>query len=579
MNRHFFLRTLGVALMLSGCVAQKEVRLKSPPNSTPVTEANDPYYFEKTNRLTPPEEYVILNKIAYGPTRNDITYLKKIGWSAYLNEQLNPDPSLDKNCDKKIADAKLHIEYGAGGEGKSKWAAVKEDRPLSYLNKGTDSLWKLVDGSKELEWSEKVRPAEELRAATIIRAVYSKWQLQEVLAQFWHNHFNVSTSKDEKIAALLPVYDRDVIRRNCFGNFRQFLEDVATSVSMGYYLDNVVSRASPANENFARELFELHTLGAENYLNNLYNRWRQVPGATSGKAKGYIDEDVYEAARAFTGWTIANGEDNGSGDNFANTGHFYYYEGWHDNYQKRVLGIEFDPNQAPMLDGKRVLDIVAFHPATARRICKKLCVRLVSDNPSDELVKRAAEVWIAERESPDQIKKVVKTILSSPDFLQSFGQKIKNPFELVVSFLRSAQADVKPTGDLFWALSQSGYLLFDYHAPTGHPDFADHWLGTNVNVTKWNMISNLISESISSATFNFSAQHPRGISSSRQIAEYWLTRMFGTLPSKYVDSFVAFMAQNANPDSPPTGDDDDDIKQRLNSMIALMAMLPEFQLR
>lgn len=532
---------------------------------------------EKENALSP--YYAFLSKLTYGPRSEDLKYLRKVGVEHFVEQQLNPESLPDHDCEARIRAAKLHIEYQAGSENGKKWPHRSENRPLVWLDKSSNELWTLVDSQNGLPWEEKVRPAEEIRVATVLRAVYSSRQLEEILTQFWHNHFNINIDKDEKISALLPVYDRDVIRKHCLGNFRQFIEAVATSGSMLYYLDNALSKASPANENYARELFELHTLGAENYLNHLYNRWREVPGAANGRAIGYIDQDVYEAARAFTGWTIADGSDDGKGENFPNTGHFHYYEGWHDNYQKRVLGAEFDPNQAPMADGRRVLDIVAYHPATAYRLCKKLCIRLVSDNPPEELVKRAMDVWLAEKSSPDQIKKVVRTIVTSPEMLGSFGQKVKNPFELVVSFLRTTGADVKPNANLLWALSQMGYRLFNYHAPTGHPDFSDYWLSTNVMVRRWNVVSNLTSDWMEAATFNIAQQVPETVKTSEQIAGYWLNRLLGNVPSSYHKALTAFLAQSGNPHAEPTGDDDDDLVQRLNCMVALIAMLPEFQLR
>ena len=583
-SRSTLLKTFAASIALQGCSRSLSAKSSSlsksePPSEEKVGAKTTNSYAAKSSTYAPPAEYIILNKLAYGSSQRDLQHIKEVGISKYLEEQLNPNPDDDKDCDERIASAKLHIEHGAGGEGKTKWKAVNEDRSLSLQNKDSKELWKLVSG-EDRDWSEKTRPAEEIRVTTMLRAVYSNWQLREVMVQFWHNHFNVSISKDEKIAAMLPVYDRDVIRKNCFGNFRQFLEDVATSACMGYYLDNAASKASPANENFARELFELHTLGAENYLNSLYNRWREVPGATNGLAVGYIDQDIYEAARAFTGWTIADGSDNGSDETFPNNGSFYYFEGWHDNYQKRVLGVEFEPNQGPMHDGKRVLDIVAYHPATANRICKKICQRLVGDTPSESLVKRASDTWIAENKAPDQIKKVLHVIINSPELQQSFGAKFRNPFELVMAFLRSTDANFKPNNDFLWALSQTGYALFEYRAPTGHPDVAEHWLGTNMMLQRWNIISKLMSDWMKTADFELAKQHPQEAKTSQQIVSFWMLRMFGRELADHKEAVSKFLAQDAPADSAPQGnDEEDDLTQRLNSMVALLAMLPEYQLR
>ncbi len=576
-RREQLLGALAAIGVVNGCSGKFGLQ-KTGTTGLDIVAGNSPERIYKMDPLPTPEQ-VVLNKLAYGPRVGDIELVRRKGIAAYLEEQLNPVDRDDPLYNERIAGAKLPIEYEAGSEGREKWPSVKEDRPLNWIDKDVGELWTLVDGKTGRDWSEKVRPAEETRASTLLRAVYSKWQLREVLVQFWHNHFNVNIAKDEKIAALMPVYDRDVIRKNCLGNFRHFLEDVATSAAMGYYLDNAVSRASPANENYARELLELHTLGADNYLNHLYNRWNAVPGAASGLADGYIDQDVYEAARAFTGWTIADGSDNGKGENFPNTGKFYYYEGWHDNYQKRLLGIEFDPNQPPMADGRRVLDIVANHPATAYRICRKLCVRLVGDNPPQSLVKRAADVWTATKSHPDQIKEVVRTIALSPELLVSFGQKIKNPLELVISFLRATGAKFTPNVNLIWSLSQMGYTLFEYHAPTGHPDFGPHWLSTNVMANRWNTLSQLMSDWMEAAQFDLAAQHPTRVRSCREIATFWTNQLLGTAPPKHLLVLARFLSQGGNVDAPPEAEDDSDMKDRLNSMVALIAMLPEFQLR
>lgn len=526
-------------------------------------------------------EYTILNKIAYGPCPRDLSRIRQIGIAAYLEEQLNPQTE-DTICDQRLANARYKIEYKAGhDESGRRWPACNENRALNNLTKDCSQLWQLVNGTRALEWSEKIRPAEEVRVATILRAIYSRWQLREVLTQFWHNHFNVNVDKDERIAALLPVYDREVIRKHCMGNFRDFLGSVATSAAMGYYLDNASSRASPANENYARELFELHTLGAENYFNHLYNRWSAVPHLQDGRAIGYIDQDVYEAARAFTGWTVADGGDNGKGEPFPNNGRFHYYEGWHDNYQKRVLSIEFDCNQPPMADGKKVLDLVANHPATARRICKKLCIRLMADHPPASVVERATQVWLAETSSPDQIKKVVRTIITSPEMLQSFGGKVKNPLEYVISFLRSTASTVTPNASFLWQLAQMGYSLYSYNAPTGHPDTADHWLSTSSMANRWTMISYLTSDWMEAAKFDLQTQTPVMARTSRQIARYWVNRLLGATGSTYYETLSVFMANQGIPDLPPAAIDQDpnDLRQRLNSMIATIAMLPEFQQR
>jgi len=369
-----------------------------------------------------------------------------------------------------------------------------------------------------------------------------------------------------------------VIRKHCLGNFREFLEAVATSASMGYYLDNASSRASPANENYARELFELHTLGAEHYFNDLYNRWKDVPGAKEGAAVAYIDQDVYEAARAFSGWTVGDGSDDYKGGHFPKTGQFYYFDGWHDNYQKRVLGAEIEPNQGPMADGRKVLDLVAYHPGTAEHICAKLCRRLVGDHPPPAVVSTAIQVWKDHAKKPFQIRETVRAIISSKEFTQSLSTKLKNPFELVCSILRVTKAEVTPSPNLWSTLHGTGYKLFEYGPPTGHPDREDYWLGTGSLLAKWNLLIFLFQDWMESAKFNLGAQQATARSSA-QIVEFWCKRMLGRKPARPIfDGLVDFLRQARGPNFPPGGDQED-LAARLNALVALIALTPDFQYR
>lgn len=431
----------------------------------------------------PSVEAIALHRMGFGPRPRDVERVQRLGFEKYVQEQLRPTDADSDLCEAKLRDARFPIEYEHKGK------KVKEDRPLRTLTATRDDLWKMIRQWDDFHYEERVRPAREVVVATVIRAVYSRWQLREVLVDFWHNHFNVNVGvDDEKCRILWPIYDRDVIRRHCFGNFREFLGATSKSVSMLTYLNNFRSKASPANENFARELFELHTLGQDAYLNHLYSKWREVPGATEGKPSGYIDQDVYEAARAFTGWTVADGEWSGRGEErLPHTGEFHTHEGWHDPYQKRILGVEFDPGQGALKDGERVLDLVAYHPATARHICRKLVRRLVSDDPPEDLVRRAARVWEAHAKNPDQIREVVATILLSAEFKQTWGRKVKRPLEAVAAFLRATEADVTVNWSLMWQMEILGQRLFQWPTPTGHPDTSDFWLSTNGWLHRWNL--------------------------------------------------------------------------------------------
>jgi len=528
---------------------------------------------QATPSSAPPIELIALNRMAYGPRPGDVARVQQMGFAAYVDEQLNPNDADDALCNQKIADARLRIQYNAG----MGYPAVDEMRPLRTIieNWGLAQLWPLT---KHPAYQERIRPVEEVRAATLIRAVYSKWQLREVLVEFWHNHFNVDAYSDTRISATWPLYDRDVIRRHCLGNFRNMVRDVAKSIAMGFYLDNAFSRDGPANENYARELFELHTLGQENYLNHLYNRWRDVPGALEGNPIGYIDQDVYEAARAFTGWTIAHGQTISGSLRLPDTGEFAYVDLWHDNAQKRVLAFEIDPNRPPLADGEDVIRLVSQHPGTARYICRKLCRRLLADDPPASLVNTLANIWLTNKDAPDQIARTVRALLLSDEFASTFGRKVKRPFEVVVSFLRATNAEVTPNRDLFWQLQEMGYRMFNWGPPTGHPEESAAWLSTNGMLRRWNIINYLQSSWLKAATFDLPGQTPPGLTA-RQIVEFWVGRLLAVPPpTSTMNRLIDLMRQNGSADAPPTGSTAE-IVDRIKSVVTLIAMTPEFQLR
>jgi len=521
----------------------------------------------------PAKNIIALNRITFGATDVESDQVSKDGLKGFIENQLNPKKGDDDRVDQKIASTLLHIKYDSKED---KYPAVDEDRPLGAWNLSIDKLWPLRDYKTPMAGQERNRPLEEVRVVSWIRAVYSKWQLQEVMVEFWHNHFNVNPDSDTKIAVSFPLYDRDVIRKNCFGNFRSFLEDVAKSTAMQYYLDNASSKASPANENYARELFELHTFGSDNYLNSLYNRWREVPGATSGKPIGYIDEDVYEAARAFTGWTIADGTGIGKGESLPNTGEFYYNDGWHDNYQKRVLGVEFNPNESPLADGNKVLDLVAFHPATAKHICQKFCKRLIADTPSQNVVNGATSVWIKNKDNPHQIRETLRYILSANEISQGWGQKIKTPFELMTSILRVTGADFMPNSSLTGSMNQMGYLHYHWPTPTGHPDRADYWLSSNTMLARWNLANSLLTNPQNRlASYDFKS--PAELKTAREIVKYWTEKILQrTKPDEYIDGLAkSFLkVKDINSSVSPVN-----LEKMLPILISVLTMTPDFQLK
>ena len=432
-----------------------------------------------------------LSARATAPSKTAL-FLNRLSFCAGANEiSLNPNPMIwleeqlalpasDPALDARLSAARLRISYPAGrDENGHDWPATDELRPLAALSSPPENYLHCIDWQQGMDYAERARPAGEVIAAALIRAVHAPAQLREVMTQFWHDHFNVNSQKDEFCAAFFPSYDA-MLRANAIGNFRDMLGHVARAPAMLYYLNNADSRASPANENFARELLELHTLGAATYLNDRYDDWHSVPKGRGGVALGYLDLDVYEVARAFTGWSVGDGRYISEGVDAPKTGQFHYIEAWHDPYQKRVLGIEFAPNRAPMADGDQVLDLLARHPATARFVCRKIAMRLLSDAPSDGLVTELAQVFLAVADSADQIAQVIRALVAHPEFAATPPQKIRRPFEFLAALYRATGAEVTGTeAAQQWQLMRAGWRQHEYGPPTGHPDVIAPWVGAS----------------------------------------------------------------------------------------------------
>jgi uncharacterized protein (DUF1800 family) len=420
-----------------------------------------------------------LNRLTFGANADSLAEIADLGPAQWLDRQLAM-PASDPDLDARLQSARLRIAYEAeSDENGNSWPALDELRPLAALAADPADLVRLVDWGLGMSYLERIRPASEVLAAALIRTVHAPAQLREVMTQFWHDHFNVNSQKNEFCAVFFASHDA-VLRENALGNFRVLLGEVAKSPAMLYYLNNNDSRASPAKENYARELLELHTMGAKAYLNEFYTSWREVPGAEEGAATGYIDQDVYEVARAFTGWTVGDGSYVSEGAETPRTGRFHYVEAWHDPYQKRILGVEFAPNRAAMADGEQVLDMLAVHPATARFVCEKIARRLLSDAPDPALVADLAAVFLDHSGSPDQIAQVVRALVLHPGFAATPPAKLRRPFEVMAALYRATGAEVTGTENSFqWQLMRAGWHQHEYGPPTGHPDVMGQWTGAS----------------------------------------------------------------------------------------------------
>ena len=437
------------------------------------------------------------------------------GFAGYVSWQLSRPHADDAATAAAIAAATLPIAYAATPD----YPAADEQRPLHALKQSIDQRWYLSDWDKKINWEERIRPARETLVATLLRATTQEAQLREIVTDFWRDHFSVSIDSDIGIAIGLPDYEAAVLRPHALGNFRELLEAVATSTSMLVYLDNGSSRASPANENYARELFELHTLGAPAYLNDKYDRWADVPGAKDGAPDGYIDQDVYEAARAFTGWTLADGQETTEADRLEKTGRFTYAAAWHDPYQKRILATEFNAYSAPMADGRRALDLAAFHPATVNHIATKLCRRFVADHPSADLVARAAETFRKQQNAPDQIAQTLRTILLSPE-LSEAPARLQRPLFLAATMQRLAGVTIKQHNDVIWSMETMGHQLYRWPSPAGHPIAGGYWQAPGFLIRRWRGLVDWSSKLLGEMP-------DAGWETSRDLASDWSKRLIG----------------------------------------------------
>ncbi|MEM7051909.1 MAG: DUF1800 domain-containing protein [Acidobacteriota bacterium] len=509
----------------------------------------------------PPLAVIVLNRLAFGPRPADIAAFNNLGpnddarLTAWVDQQLNPGAITDPNADARIA---------AAG--------------YVTLDKSRTELWDehFVNAP---DFSFRALPFEETERVTMLRMVYSRRQLLEVMTDFWHNHFNVY-GRHGIVLPMMVHYDRDVIRGNVFGNFRQMLEDVGRSTAMLYYLDNYTSSNAGPNENYSRELFEIHAMGRENYLG--VRQQNEVPTDGMGRPIGYVDADVYEATRCFTGWTVSNSS---SDTTVGNTGAFYYRADWHDRFQKTVLG-EFIPADQPALkDGEDVYDALAAHPGTGRYIAGKLCRRLIGENAPQSIIDQAAALFTAQAAAPDQLKQVVRTIILSDAFKNTWGGRVKRPTEIAAGTMRTTRANLpfrmgeSDTSTLLGYLRDAGHRLFYWPAPDGYSDDKDDWMSATPRVGAWRVCNWLtdVTDDGGVHRMNVVGETPAGVRSANALADYWINRILGRpMTAASRQEVVEFMAAGRNPDLDLPLDTSETTEDRLRSMIGLIVLAPDF---
>ena len=431
----------------------------------------------------------VLNRLGFGARPGDVERVKSMGLENYINQQLAPEKIADTVAENKVKElsvltmttAELYEKYPQPAR------LVRRLQDQGMLPKDQDNPRQNEESRKVIQeyykengLAQPQRIMAELHASRILRAVYSERQLQEVMVDFWTNHFNVFAGKGAD-RWLLPAYDRDTIRPHAMGKFSTLLQATAQSPAMLFYLDNFQSvtpnanrpRAqmrpnAPAqqrrgiNENYARELMELHTLGVDG---------------------GYTQKDVQEVARCFTGWTIFQPRGGAAGAMPLRgeaarrvPGTFFFNARTHDDGEKIVLGQKIAAGGG-FNDGLKVLDILARHPATAKFIATKLVRHFVSDTPPPALVQRVAAAFT---KSDGDIRETLKAVFFSNEFNspEAYRAKVKRPFELVISAIRTLGADTNGGPGTHRWIERMGEPLYGYQTPNGYSDAAESWVNT-----------------------------------------------------------------------------------------------------
>jgi len=526
----------------------------------------------------------VLNRITFGPRPGDVDAVQKMGLHTYIEQQLHPESIDDSAVESQLAgfdllqmspqqlaqlfeeerknnlkkQKKLAAAAAANGQAP---ATPPAPNPATMMqetaaNPGPPANQDVLPPQNQPPPNPPPSPKErmarmldqanqyrsvaaigQMEQAKLVRAVDSQRQLQEVLVDFWGNHFNIDMKKGPD-RVLKVVDDRDVIRPHILGRFRDLLEASAKSPAMLFYLDNasstvahtvtqreamytemvanrmtqngngeiappvpeVGSKKGGINENYAREIMELHTLGVDG---------------------GYTQQDVQEVARCFTGWSFDR-----------QTAGFAFHPRAHDNGPKVVLGHQI-PAGGGMQDGETVLDILASSPATAHHLSLQLCQRFVSDDPPAALVDRIAGVFT---QTGGDLRQVTEAILTSPEFLSpaNYNNKIKSPLEFAVSAVRASESTIvaqqpapfdklvpamegsavlgrgaaadriskRPRQSLNWRILELGEPLFACTPPTGYKEVSKFWVSPGALIERLNFAMALTQQQLSDIRFN-----------------------------------------------------------------------------
>lgn len=481
----------------------------------------------------------LLRRISFGPTAAELARVKILGRAAFIEEQLQAG---DDQAEMQAA--VLYPLINTGGS-------------TAYASTGAG----FAVGTHQLH----------LQCAMLNRALFSKAQLKEVMVDFWNDHFNTYLRKNP-IPLKLDL-DRDVIRPNALGNFKTLLHAVVRSGEMQHYLDNWLNRVGAINENYARELLELHTLG---------------------KDGGYTEADLKALARILSGLGIVVDLPQSA----INYGAVQFTPEQHDDTEKFFLGEVF-PAGAGEAEIDRALNLMLTHPSTARFIATKLCRRFVADAPPESLVAAVAAAFTA---SDGDIKTLLRLILNSPEFTASAGAKHKRPQEAMVGAMRACGinafdavlnanlfgvAVAAPGGILFSGLLSAGHEPFAWVPPNGYPDVASYWANSNSLLYQQKFLVELV-EGIGYGRVLADPQAGllQGNSVAAGVAKATTPRqavhnaianlLFTPLPDEGVAAALAFVAQDADPDATMEAGE---LERRVKGLVFVLLCSPWFLVR
>lgn len=532
--------------------------------------------------LTPQQAAAhLLSRFTYGAKAGDIDQVLKMGLEKWFLQQLDGDLN-DKELDAKLTafDAinlsNTEVENLYPRNAQVVRFAVRDGAiHKDSVNKANGKEYRetIAAYMKEKGYKPQQDLYRQFINQKILRAAYTNNQFRELMTDFWFNHFNVALSKPQ-CASFIPAYERDVIRPNVFGKFEDLVLKTAKSPAMLMYLDNFTSSGTndPANqsgndmmmgdmaianpknkkfqqarqklqankpknaksglnENYAREVMELHTLGVDG---------------------GYTQSDVTQAARILTGWTVSPMGDDGYGSaikkiidkvgeenltkrGFVRDGDFLFVPNRHDNGEKTVLGRKFAAGGG-YDEGVELLKMLAHHQSAAKFISKKIAVRFVSDTPPQSLINKMAKTFTT---SGGDIKDVILAMVSAPEFwsAKALREKTKSPFELAISAIRGLDAEVTQPYQLYTWINKMGQQMYYYQAPTGFPDRGQYWINTGSLLNRMNFGLALASKRIPGVTFNLAAMNDNHEPESAEAALTIYSKIF--MPERKLDATIA----------------------------------------